>query len=249
MSINCSVFSIGCGPSKWICNIAVSLVAASLLTSGLAVRAQDVTGSHIKRKEAGATGRQSPRRNGTARPAFAAYSRCLAELQPVQARQVLNESYQSEAQSKALDALLRRATFHSDECFTADRIEITGSVASYVGSFADYFIRHHRQATEIDALVNQRAVGWREVRSVSRPPYERFGACVVDSAPGEVYALALSEPSSNEETAAIRSIVSYLSPCITVGDTIKFDSSSLRSILSVSLLQALEEHSDFLHSD
>lgn len=221
-----------------------AVVAGALATTAFpaTVVAQEVTGSIIKRKEAGATGRYSSRRSGSMRAEFNTYGRCFAEVFETKTRAALVFAYGEEEQKKAVDRLLKLATYNSEVCFDADTVQSSGLATSYAGAFAEFFVIHRFVDTPVELLGG---ADWRSTRSAPRNAYERFGSCVVDASAPDVYRLFNAVPDSEQEKAAIAKIAPLLSPCIVEGQTITFDRSSLRSVLAVALYRALVEYNDF----
>ena len=123
---------------------------------------------------------------------------------------------------------------------------MSASITSYVGGFAEYFVLHKYSDDKVKVVAAEASEAWLTRRSVNRAPYERFGACVVDASPNVTYNLVMSEPDSDAEKDAINAALPFLGPCMAAGFTVKFDRSSLRSILAVSLFQAFDEHEDYM---
>lgn len=224
------------------------LLAFAVAATGSAalVRAQEVTGSHIKRKEAGSTGRYARPGAGNSRAEFNAFARCFAENFDVKSRDVLRFAYGEKEQSEAVGRLLKLAEYNSGDCFAAYEIRAHGPATSYAGAFAEFFVVHRFGASRLNQLGDQ---AWRDSRTPPRNAYERFGACVVDASAPAVFALAESVPGSAAENAAISRIAPSLSPCVLSGQQVSFDRSSLRSILSVALYRSLSDYNAFSRGD
>ncbi len=225
-------------PARRVSALLASGALAAMVLSVPAV-GQEVTGSNIKRKEAGATGRYSSRRSGSMRAEFNAYGRCFAEIFESKTRAALVPAYGEEEQKKAVDRLLKLATYDSGECFDADSIQSSAQATSYAGAFAEFFVAHRFRSEQVERLAGDE---WRSVQSPPRNAYERFGACVVDASAPDVYAMINAVPDSEEEKAAIARIAPKLAPCVLEGQTVTFDRSSLRSALAVALYRELVDY-------
>lgn len=230
----------------------LTLSVAGLLcaTSATQISAQSVpggvTGSHINRKESGATGAFTARHQGSSRAAFNAYARCAAELFSPLARRVLAQPFGTAQQENAVENVTRFLGNRSEECFSAAGIRVQASSLSFTGAFAEHFIEHAFIKSDVERMIADDTPEWSSSRPAPSNANERFGACVVQTSALAIHDLALSVPDSRSETAALTAIVPALSPCIVQGQEVKFDRSSLRSILSVALYRALESHQTFL---
>lgn len=228
----------------FVCTTALCTMTAAEAVAQSAPGA--VTGSNISRKESGATGSVAPRHQRSSRAAFSAYARCAAELFPTLARRALAEPYGTEQQSKAVNSLTRLLPHQSERCFSAERIIVQGSSVSFAGAFAEHFVEHSFDTRDIEALAADATAEWELARPAPSNATERFGQCVIQTSAKRVRELIVTTPDSSAETAALATIVPALSPCIIDGQEVKFDRTSLRSILSTALYRELNNHRDFL---
>jgi len=212
-----------------------------VLMGSEAALAQPETGSRIDRTREGMTGFHDPLFQSSPRAGLNAMMRCRAENDRTLALNTLSHRYMSHEQAESLGRIFRQVEY-DDRCSLAKDIRYSVSTGPVAGAFAEFFLLRQYKAEDIDALGQLTDLDWQKDVLKPRNANELFGRCVVRSGRREIYALIDTVPDSDEEAALIQDIVPLLGPCITDGLEVKFDKTSLRSVLAYALYRAVAQH-------
>jgi hypothetical protein len=164
------------------------------------------------------------------RKALQKLTSCLAEARPRWARGTLSRPYLSDAQR--YDASL--ALKGKDGCTPGnDETEFTFRTSGMVGSLAEHFLREDIQRTDAARLA--------EKLSTLRPlnVSEDFALCVASRNPAAARDLALSEPGSAAEDAAVQIVATHVEPCTTETENLVVDLQSLRALVATALYRGV----------
>jgi len=215
--------------------------ALLVLAGSQAALAQPETGSRIDRTREGMSGFHDPLVRSSPRAGLNAMMRCRAENSWTHALNSLALRYMSDEQSKSISRIFR-AVEYDDRCSLAKDIRYGTSTGPIAGAFAEFFLTRKYKAEDVEALGGLTDLDWQEDIMKPRNANELFGSCVVRSGRDRIYALISTIPDSNDESAVIEDIVPLLGPCVTDGLEVKFDKTSLRSVLAYGLYRAVAQH-------
>lgn len=155
------------------------------------------------------------------------FARCIASRQPRKAAAVLALPYGSAEQQNAAGELARSQY----ECLGpySGTLEMRFNGTSLASGMAEYFLTHTGKLAEIrsrepNAFVYAAPAG-----------IELFGECVVAQNPAAVEVLAKSPVASGAESSATDVLTPQLAACVSEGQTLALDRTSLRQLLAVSL--------------
>ncbi|WP_379550585.1 hypothetical protein [Qipengyuania sp. DGS5-3] len=110
-----------------------------------------------------------------------------------------------------------------------------------VSGFSEFFIQDRIDENDIVRISDLTHDDWQSPQLSPRNGSEMIGLCVAQAGGMLVYDLIEAEPESDRETAAIRSIVPLLGPCLTDGVEVSFDKTSLRALLAHGLYRTLSQ--------
>ena len=157
-------------------------------------------------------------------------TQCLAKARPRWARTMLSRPYLSDAQ--AYDATL--AMKGRDTCTPGfDDVEVTFRTSLMVGGLAEHFLREEIQRADARRLAETLST------LPSRNATEDFALCVASRNPAAARALALSEPGSDSEEGAARTLAAHIEPCTQPGETLEVDLQSLRALVAAALYRGV----------
>lgn len=157
-------------------------------------------------------------------------SECLAKARPGWARNTLSQPYLSDDQAR----LAAQALTGKDSCVTdPDGAEFTVRTSGMVGSLAEIFLRKNLDRADSARLAN--ALSTLKPLNVS----EDFALCVASRNPAAARALALSEPGSQAEAEAARSLAAHVEPCTIPGEKLVVEVQSLRALVATALYRGV----------
>ena len=167
--------------------------------------------------------------SGEQRRALRTLSSCLAEARPGWARRTLSHPYlSSEQASIAAEALSGR-----DNCVRKDNSEVTFRTSGLVGSLAEHFVQVEIGNADFARL--GKALSTLKPLNAS----EDFALCVASRDPARARDLALSDPGSAAELAAVHQVSTHVPPCINEGEKPVVELQSLRALISTALYRGL----------
>jgi hypothetical protein len=171
--------------------------------------------------------------SATERQALRKFSACLAEARPRWAQQTLSHPYLSKAQAtSAAEALNGR-----DNCITGPESELTLRTSGMVGSLAEHYIGTRIGHTDLKRL---------STALNTLPPLnssEDFALCVASRNPVAARDLALSEPGSAAEAAAVNKVAAHVAACTGQNGPLTVDMQSLRALVAVALYRGITSSS------
>ena len=204
---------------------AALLVAGLGLASGGAALAQAQT-----------TAAQSDEEPATAedRLVLQRFTRCVAERQPAQARDLIIADYRTDSYR---DARRRLATSHRGCLPAGSRLRMGGIL--FAGGMAE---------TLLATAVPRGSLGARTALNPAIAPFhaldqgEVMNVCVVRTAPAEVEALLASEPGSAGEGAALRAVSPHIGPCLAAGTEMRLNRLGLRAMLALAAYRLVQHN-------
>ncbi len=225
-----------------------SCFAILLMASSNLAIAQPETGSRIDRSREGMTGYHDPKAQKSARAGINALAKCRAENQRARAMKTLSYRYLSDEQAKSLKVIFKKISY-DDRCSLAKDIKFGYSTAPIVGAFSEFFLLRKYSQSDVAHLSKLTDLDWQNDIMSPRNANELFGRCVVRKETDKVYALINTVPDTADESAAIKSIVPALGPCVTDGLEVSFDKTSLRAILAYGLYRSVYQHAEMLKAE
>jgi hypothetical protein len=164
------------------------------------------------------------------RQTLRSFSLCVARARPRWARETLAQPYLSKAQAQQASEVLKGR----DHCTRGKETEVTFRTSTLVGSLAEYFLGEDMAKTEPASL----ETALNNVAPLNAS--EDFALCVAARNPAAARALALSDPGSEAEAAAVGQLAPVLKPCFAAGEPIEIDMQALRALVSTALYRAMD---------
>lgn len=163
------------------------------------------------------------------RTAVRAFSKCLAQMRPRWAREVLTQPYLSKGQTD----LLEQINVGDDSCSGTGSAEFTLRYTSIIAGLAEQFI------AEDLARVGLKRVSAELARIPSRNTSEDFALCVVARHSQAARDLVVSSPGSAAERAAGDQLALAVKPCTNPGESGVVDLQSLRALAATALYRGV----------
>lgn len=212
-----------------------SLVAAVLITMIAMPASAQKTGTRIDRNS-GAVGSISKLDTTSAIRATNTFAQCVARREGRTIRNALDLPFTSAEQSKALE----RRTDNFDSCL-GDSREFDTLVLTQVlkaGGAAEWFVRTDLKAVDLSPIAGMTDEALEKSDLRPRTALEDLGLCIIRRSPERARAFLRTDPASAEETAALRTIVPDIGPCVTQGTELKLNTPNLRAVVAYALYRA-----------
>ena len=208
------------------------VLALLLLTVPAIAFAQPETGSLIDRNR-GSVGTVRSEGREAARQVINTYGRCVARNRTQRAAQVLDMPLMDEAQNRELSRFIGG----EDRCLGNDLMQARFDHLTVLGAMAEHFVvsRYSNTALSSVARLSQAEDS---AGQLARSGWESIATCVARGDPAAAYALVQSQPTSDDERAAMTRLMPQFAPCLPRGDN-SFNRSSLRAIVAAGLYRVL----------
>jgi hypothetical protein len=210
------------------------LIVGLFLTASLSAEAQQ-TGTRINRNE-GAVGSISNLDAKSAILATNKFAQCVARREGKFMRAALDLPFLSTEQTQEM----RKRRNQFDECLGTsnefDQLVLTPLLAA--GGAAEWFVRTELKSVDLSSLSGMTDEMIEKTAYRPRNSLEDLGLCIVRRSPARATAFVKSAVSTKEETAAFKTIVPDVGPCVTSGTEIKLNLPSLRAVVAYALYRA-----------
>jgi hypothetical protein len=156
---------------------------------------------------------------------LARFSNCVARLNPARSRALLALDYRTDQYRR--DML--RLAGHNDDCVPPGSRLAFGAVL-FAGGLAENLLRRRGAVADLGAFV---ALDPARPAIAARDEIELMALCVVRASPAKVSALLQTGPASEEEGAALRTLMPELNSCLSAGSSVRVNRLSSRAILAL----------------
>jgi hypothetical protein len=225
---------------KYLAYIATAVIAALTVLPGAAL-AQSAIGAQVDHNKKRMTDFDDLFFQNSARAGINVVSLCMAEKRPVQAMKTLSHGFMSGEQAKSLDRFFKRF-FYDSSCNLTRQVETDVPSVPVIGGLAEYFLIRKYDSEDRASLDAMTETDWQAGTMKPHNSNEMFGQCVVRADRTAIFNLVNTIPDTDSEAESIEAIVPSLGPCVTDGQEVAFDKTSLRAILAFSLYRAVSQY-------
>lgn len=210
------------------------LLIGTLLVAGTVAEAQR-TGTRMDRNANSARSVNSRDTNSAFQVANQ-FGQCLARREGKSMKRVLELSYGSGEQRKAMFGVMDSFDGCLGDSEDFDQLATTGTLTA--GGASEYFLKVEAKPEDIVAVKGMTDEALAASAFKPRNGAEELALCVVRSSPEGVARLGRTIPTSKAEKAAVAAVLPSVGPCVREGQKLQLNAPSLRALLSYGLYRA-----------